>query len=240
VPYLILSDIHANLEALKAVLSDARGRYEQILCLGDLVGYGADPNAVLEWARANVTVAVRGNHDKACLEPETLEYFRPMARAAAIWTREVLTPENLRYLETLPRGPLHYDGFDLVHGSPVDEDEYLFSLSDVAQIRSELQSGLLFFGHTHVQGGFLVSRNGVKSIEPIRELAIEANYSYLLNPGSVGQPRDGDPRAAYAIYSPRERVVEYHRVSYSVAQAAAKILTAGLPESLAARLYEGV
>src|SRR5208282_4951047 len=104
-----------------------------------------------------------------------------MARAAAIWTRETLTPANLQYLETLPRGPLHYEGFDLVHGSPVDEDEYLFSLSDVAQIRGELQSGLLFFGHTHVQGGFLVSRNGVKSIEPVRELAIEANYSYLLN-----------------------------------------------------------
>jgi diadenosine tetraphosphatase ApaH/serine/threonine PP2A family protein phosphatase len=135
---------------------------------------------------------------------------------------------------------LHYDGFDLVHGSPVDEDEYLFSLSDVAQIRGELQSGLLFFGHTHVQGGFLVSRNGVKLIEPCDGLVIEANYTYLLNPGAVGQPRDRDPRAAYAIYSPPERVVEYHRVSYSVAQAAAKILTAGLPESLAVRLYEGV
>ena len=168
--YLILSDIHSNREALQAVLADARGRYDQILCLGDLVGYGADPNAIVDWARNNVAAAVRGNHDRACIEPETLDFFRPAARTAAVWTREALTPENLRYLEGLPRGPLHYEGFDLVHGSPMDEDEYLFSLTDVAEIRSELQTGLTFFGHTHVQGGFLVARSGVKLIDPTGDL----------------------------------------------------------------------
>jgi predicted phosphodiesterase len=108
VAYLILSDIHGNQEALQAVLADARGRYDQILCLGDLVGYGAQPNEVVEWARASVTTIVRGNHDKACTGTDSLEHYHPAAQASAIWTRTVLTPENVKYLENLPRGPLRY------------------------------------------------------------------------------------------------------------------------------------
>ena len=238
-PYLILSDIHANLEALEAVLASAQGRYQRILCLGDLVGYGADPNAVAEWARANLTATIRGNHDKACTGLDSLDHYRPAARASTIWTHAALTPENLEYLEGLPRGPLHYEGFDLVHGSPLDEDEYLMTLGDVAEIRAQLDTPLSFFGHTHVQGGFLVARGGVKRILPGQTLELEPDYAYLLNPGAVGQPRDGDPRAAYALYSPEERVVEYCRAIYDIDRAAAKIRAAGLPDSLAARLQQG-
>lgn len=238
-PYLIVSDIHGNQEALEAVLADAQGSYDRILCLGDLVGYGADPNAVVEWARENAAAVIRGNHDKACCGNDPLEHYHPAARASAEWTRTELSPQNLEYLENLARGPLRYESFDLVHGSPIDEDDYLITLGDVAQIRAHLETPVSFFGHTHVQGGFLVARGGVGRIEPARMLELENNHFYLVNPGAVGQPRDGDPRAAYALYSPEERLVEYRRAPYDIAKAARKIRAAGLPDVLAARLYEG-
>jgi len=243
VPYLILSDIHGNDDALGAVLEDARGRYDQLLCLGDLVGYGAEPNAVVDWARAKVPSIIRGNHDRACAGLDPIEHYNPAARASALWTRSTLTSGNLEYLQRLPRGPLPIScaqgNFDLVHGSPLDEDDYLITLSDAAQIRAHLETRLSFFGHTHMQGGFLVARGGVRRIVPGRVLEIEPDHFYLVNPGSVGQPRDGDPRAAYAVYSPEERVIEFRRVEYDVAMAAEKIRQAGLPESLGARLHRG-
>jgi predicted phosphodiesterase len=240
VPFLIVSDIHGNREALEAVLADARGHYDRIVCLGDLAGYGADPNFAVDWARANVSAIVRGNHDKLCAGLESLYSYRPAARAAAEWTVTQLTAENRAYLERLPRGPLPYEGFDLVHGSPLDEDEYLMTTVDVETIRKEIETPLSFFGHTHLQGGFLIARNNVKLIDRHRTLGLEGDYSYLVNPGSVGQPRDGDPTAAYAIYSPRHHVVEFRRVAYDVASAAEKIRAAGLPESLATRLLNGL
>ena len=195
---------------------------------------------MVEWARANVAAIVRGNHDRICIGLDPLDGYNPAARASAIWTRAALTPESFEYLEGLPRGPLRVDGFDLVHGSPLDEDEYLVTLGDVAQIRSYLDTPLSFFGHTHLQGGFLVARGGVGRIVPGRVLELEPDHFYLVNPGSVGQPRDGDPRAAYALYSPGERAIELRRVEYDIARAATKIRAAGLPESLALRLHEGV
>lgn len=244
-PYLILSDIHGNYEALEAVLEDARGCYDRILCLGDLVGYGADPNRVAEWAKSNVASIVRGNHDRACTGSDLLEYFNPSARASALWTRGTLTAGNSSYLEHLARGPLRVTpngdgGFDLVHGSPLDEDEYLMGVEDVQLLSEYLETKLTFFGHTHLQGGFLLAARGIKRIPPDRILQLEPDYYYLINPGSVGQPRDGDPRAGYALYSPQERTVEFKRVPYDIGKAAAKILKADLPESLAMRLFEGI
>jgi diadenosine tetraphosphatase ApaH/serine/threonine PP2A family protein phosphatase len=238
-PYLIVSDVHGNLEALQAVLQDAAGRYEKILCLGDLVGYGADPNAICEWARASVAAIVRGNHDKACCGNEALDDYRPVAAASVTWTHKHLTPENLAYLERLPRGPLRYEDFDLAHGSPLDEDEYLITEEDAAPVIESLEARVTFIGHTHVQGGFLLARKKAARISPDRTLPIEPEYLYLINPGSVGQPRDSDPRAAYALYSPADRVVEYFRVAYDIDAAAAKIRAAGLPEPLASRLSLG-
>jgi diadenosine tetraphosphatase ApaH/serine/threonine PP2A family protein phosphatase len=244
VPYLILSDIHSNLEALNAVLEDARGRYDRILCLGDLVGYGADANAVAGWARQNATVVVRGNHDRACCGLEDLENYNPAARASAIWTRRAITPEIRQYLEQLPQGPVQIeDGpepFDLVHGSPYHEDEYLVNLGDVQHLKPVLQPTVTFFGHTHVQGGFAFLRQGVRRISPQGPFHAGPPHRFLINPGSVGQPRDRDPRAAYALYSPEDRLVEFRRVEYDIRTAARKIRTAGLPEVLAARLFEGV
>lgn len=243
--YLILSDIHSNWEALEAVLTDARGDYDEALCCGDLVGYGADPNRVLDWARATLRLVVRGNHDKAAAGLEDLDWFNPVARVAAEWTTSALTPDNLEYLRGLPKGPVPLDSFQILHGSPLDEDEYLLSPGAAAQEAPYLDRAISFFGHTHYQGGFFCHRNGVRRIPQLASdqsravLTLEHDVAYLLNPGSVGQPRDGDPRAAYLIYEPEERTVEYRRVEYYIAGAQAKIRAAGLPDLLADRLEFG-
>jgi predicted phosphodiesterase len=246
VRYLILSDLHGNWEALQAVLGHADSAYDRILCCGDLVGYGADPDAVTEWVRSNVTAVVRGNHDKACAGLEDLEWFNPLAKQSALWTQQVMKPSNLDYLRGLAQGPERIGGFAILHGSPLDEDEYLISVADVAQVAPYLDLPVSFFGHTHLQGGFLCHRNGVKRIRNMRPgsdretLEIENDVHYLINPGSVGQPRDGDPRAAYLVYEPEARLVIFYRAPYDVAAAQKKIIGAGLPDLLAVRLAAGL
>ena len=244
--YLILSDIHANWEALQAVLADAESEYDRILCCGDVVGYGANPDAVAEWVRENVAHIVRGNHDKACAGLEDLDWFNPVARLSAVWTQQAMQAENIDYLRDLPRGPERVADFEILHGSPLDEDEYVVSEQDAAQLAPYLDSKTLFFGHTHLQGGFLCHRNGVKRLPRVRSdaqaeiLELEPDLNYLINPGSVGQPRDGDPRAAYALYEPKPHLVTLRRVAYDIAEAQKKILAAGLPELLALRLNTSV
>ncbi|HLY16467.1 MAG TPA: metallophosphoesterase family protein [Bryobacteraceae bacterium] len=243
--YLILSDIHANWEALEAVAEHARGKYDRVLCCGDLIGYGADPNAVTEWARANVNGVVRGNHDKASVGLDDLEWFNPVARAAAVWTHHELTSENAEYVRSLPQGPLALLGFQVVHGSPLDEDEYVIDAADAFMTFSYLEMPLTFFGHTHLQGGFIWNHARVETIEktPMTEerltLELDDRCVYLINPGSVGQPRDADPRAAYVIYNPEERFLIFYRLPYDVAKAQEKIRQAGLPPLLADRLAAG-
>ncbi len=242
--YLILSDIHANWEALEAVLREAGGEYDAILCLGDLVGYGADPNRVVQWARAHLAAVVRGNHDKAAVGLASLEWFNEAARQAAEWTASLLTPENHAYLRNLPRGPLEMEDFQLVHGHPADEDEYLFEMVP-RDIRPWLRCRTIFFGHTHYQGGFELSYAAARAIRAVPSgetrlvLELDPRHHYLINPGSVGQPRDGDPRAAYAIYDVDAGCVELRRCTYPVEVAQAKILRAGLPRVLAERLAVG-
>lgn len=243
--FLIVSDIHANWEALEAVLQHARNSYERVLCLGDIVGYGADPDIATEWVREHAEVTVRGNHDKACAGLEDLEWFNPVARVSALWTMESAQRHNLDWLGKLPKGPAQIDGFQILHGSPLDEDEYLISDQDAEQVAPYLDYPVSFFGHTHLQGGFLCHRNGTKHLpkpgarseEYVLELDPDSNY--LINPGSVGQPRDNDPRAAYALYEPEVSAVAYRRVPYNIAAVQRKIVAAGLPDVLAKRLEIG-
>lgn len=242
--YLILSDIHSNWEALQSVLAASHGLYEKAVCLGDLVGYGADPNLVVEWVRGNVPVAIRGNHDKACSGLESLEWFNEVAREAALWTLHELIPENLNYLITLAKGPLEVDGATLVHGSILDEDEYVVSPREASQVFPYLDGRVTFFGHTHIQGGFVQGKDRMQIIRPqpghgAQYLDIQADEKYLLNPGSVGQPRDGDWRAAFVTYDAENGLVIFHRTEYDVATAQQKIRDAGLPAHLAARLGVG-
>jgi diadenosine tetraphosphatase ApaH/serine/threonine PP2A family protein phosphatase len=245
VRYLIVTDIHANWEALEAVLARAEGAYDKVLCCGDVVGYGADPNRAVEWVRANAQITVRGNHDKACAGGEDLEWFNPLAQASALWTQSVLTPENLTWLRNLPRGPSLTGGFQILHGSPLDEDDYVITQTDAAQLVGYLETAISFFGHTHLQGGFAFYRRAVRRLAQVpagedrAELSLDRDQQWMVNPGSVGQPRDGDPRAAFAVFDDEQRLVTYHRVEYNLDEAMAKIRQAGLPELLALRLAAG-
>ena len=243
--YLIVSDLHANLEALHAVLAQSAGSYDRALCCGDLVGYGADPNPVCDWVRLNCAVVVRGNHDRASTGQDDLEWFNPVARSAAMWTLQALSPENAAFIVGLPRGPLTVGAFQVFHGSPYDEDEYVIAAGEAGQAFSYLETRLAFFGHTHVQGGFIWNQSRVETIlrmsarSDSQSLLIDPECAYMSNPGSTGQPRDGDPRAAYAIYDTEAKEVIYHRVVYDIAAAQKKIHAAGLPPILADRLAVG-
>jgi predicted phosphodiesterase len=240
VTFLILSDIHGNREALEAALAHAQGSYDQILCLGDLVGYGADPNFAVDSARANVAAIVRGNHDREVSQGASLDSYRQEARDGILWTRQALSADNLDYLSQIPQGPLARERFTLVHGSPLDEDAYLAKPADVAPVLPHLSTQFTFFGHTHVEGGFNAARGGVTAIDPECTLEIQPDGLYLVNPGSLGQPPDGNWRAAYALYSPEEQRVEFARVPYNVGPTAEKIVLAGIPATLAARLLMGM
>jgi diadenosine tetraphosphatase ApaH/serine/threonine PP2A family protein phosphatase len=246
---LILSDIHANLEALEACL-DAAPEYDQVYNLGDIVGYGANPNEVTERSRELGSVFVRGNHDKACSGLTDLHDFNPVASLAALWTRKKLFDDHLQFLRELPQGPLSpIDDVHLVHGSPRDEDEYILMASDAYAMLSQSTASLTFFGHTHVQRGFILETDGQgKALAPSYKsskgkqtvkLEVKPNKKYLVNPGSVGQPRDNDPRAAFLIYDTDAGVITFYRVPYDIQLAQEKIFAAGLPERLAVRLEEG-
>ena len=240
--YLIISDIHANLEALEAVLT-AAGPYEHALVLGDLVGYGADPNPVVERLRALPAVTfIRGNHDKAATRLASVEHFNHLARFAIQWTTDQLTPENLQWLTELPVGPLAIDDFvEICHGAPFDEDAYIFDDLDVRRAMVSASRPLCLFGHTHVPAAFRMAES-LLPVGPLRDrfqLRLETDARYLVNCGAVGQPRDGDPRAAFAQLDTAGRTLTIHRVPYDVAATQAKIIEAGLPEVLAHRLAIG-
>jgi diadenosine tetraphosphatase ApaH/serine/threonine PP2A family protein phosphatase len=245
VRYLIVSDLHGNWEALESVAGEAAGRCDRILCCGDLVGYCAQPNEVVDWARPNCVRVVRGNHDKACAGLEDMTWFNSVAREAALWTERALTPENKAYVAALPRGPALLDGFELIHGAPYDEDEYVIAAGEAENAFEYLEQPLAFFGHTHVQGGYIRKGARLETIPRIPPRAdthlidIDPAFAYLLNPGSVGQPRDGDPRAAFAIYDSDAGIVAFRRVAYDVAAAQRRIREAGLPPILADRLSAG-
>ncbi|HLW52092.1 MAG TPA: metallophosphoesterase family protein [Candidatus Angelobacter sp.] len=247
---LILSDIHANLEALEACL-EAAPAHDHVFNLGDIVGYGANPNEVTDKSRSLGKVFVRGNHDKACSGVSSVEDFNPVAGMAALWTREHLTEANLEFLKQLPHGPIApAENLICVHGSPRDEDEYVLFPRDAYAILARAEAPLTFFGHTHVQGAYWIddSNDTEGNIEPrYKSKTGKQTFTFrvapgarcLVNPGSVGQPRDSDPRAAFASYDTEAGVVTFHRVPYDIHRAQKKILAAGLPERLAFRLEEG-
>ena len=244
--YLILSDIHSNLDALDAVLAAAPpDTWDRVIVLGDLVGYGADPNAVVDRVRALVPLAViRGNHDKACCGIEDASNFNHIARIAATWTEDQLTSENRDYLRDLPAGPVSIDErLEICHGSPFDEDHYIFDAEDARRALEAGDRQLCLFGHTHMPVVFRRAGDTFDGFLPEGDadtkLRLEDGVRYVVNPGSVGQPRDGDPRAAFAIYDTDGPSLTLRRVPYAVDAAQRRILGAGLPASLANRLAVG-
>jgi len=243
--YLILTDIHANLEALETCLKDARARgYDETLVLGDIVGYGPDPNAVIEVIRRLKPKAiVRGNHDKVALGMNQAEGFHAAARAAAHWMLESLTEQNREWLVALPMGPTIIDGeIEICHGAPFDEDAYIFDELDARHAFEASTAPVCFYGHTHFAVVFRLIKDLLEVVSPANgetALAIDPQARYLVNPGSVGQPRDGDARAAYAIYDTDTKQLNLIRLAYPLETTQDKMLKVGLPDPLARRLALG-
>jgi len=253
---LVLSDIHGNLPALEAVLAAAAGEavggFDALWNLGDMVGYGARPNQVLDRLRAlpvEQAVHVRGNHDRVCCGLSSSVGFNPVAAAAAAWTERTLTPDNLAWLRAVPRGPLRAGPRALcAHGSPLHEDDYIIAMRDAFAPLQRMETELTFFGHTHVQGGFSQHAEEWEEDRPAYTTSEGPGYAarvlplgtrHLLNPGSVGQPRDGDWRAAFAVYDTVAESLLFCRVPYDVETAQQAIREAGLPGRLADRLAYG-
>ena len=244
--YLIFTDIHGNLEAFNALLKFIQKRkIDHFVCLGDLVGYGASPNETIQKVRSLRPLSIiRGNHDKAVSGFDSIETFNPIAAAAIFWTKKKILRKNAEFLGHLKKGPqIVNDLFTICHGAPFDEDYYIFGEFDAAEAFDYLKLPLCFFGHTHfpfvytrrdttVEGTFLEGNSN--------EVKLEKGLTYLINPGSVGQPRDRNPRAAFAIYDSDLHVIKFFRLEYDIDDAQEKILKANLPPALAERLSLGI
>jgi len=241
VRYLILSDMHGNLPALDAVLADAVGvGYDRVLVLGDLVGYGADPSAVIERTLALSPVGlIRGNHDKVAAGIESAMTFNDLARISIEWTAASLSAAEIKVLADLPRGPQRVDAdVEIAHGAPFDEDYYIFDAADARRGLDAMGGRICLVGHTHVPAMFSEAEAPVDVGADMR-VTVPATGRMLVNVGSVGQPRDGDPRAAYGVLDMERRLLILRRVTYDVSLAQRRILEAGLPGWLAFRLAQG-
>ena len=244
--YAIISDLHANLEALKVVLADALPRVDAVICLGDIVGYNADPHECLRLVRETCTVVVAGNHDQAACGVRRYDDFNDWARQAMDWTRQQLSAAQVGYLKALPDTAPFGNGWLAAHGSPRDTDEYLFdalgfevAFDYLRRLRPEMHG--CFVGHTHLPMLWECSSEGrVAQVRTeSRTVTLDPAYRYIVNPGSVGQPRNGNPLAAYAVLDEAADTVELRRVPYDIAAAQEKIYDAMLPPLLAERLAIG-
>jgi len=247
---LLLSDIHSNLEALQACLAVAPPT-DVTVNLGDIVGYSASPNEVTSRVRELGGTFVRGNHDKVVTGIDTVESFNPIAGLAALWNRDQLNSDHLDWLRALPQGPVtipELPGIQFVHGAPDDEDRYVVSLDDALQTLATSQESVIIFGHTHVQGLFFLRPGIAENVHPEYpsiakqeswDFQLEAGSTYMINPGSIGQPRDGDWRAGFAVFDTEKQAVTFYRVPYDLRSAQERIFAANLPPRLATRLAAG-
>lgn len=239
---LVISDIHANYTALEAVLQDA-GPVDETWCLGDVVGYGPDPNACVEELREmSMLTCLLGNHDVAVIGKMPLESFNGDARRSLLWHETVLSPSNADFLSSLPENPKVRGDVTMAHGSPRDPVwEYVINTLSARLNFDYFDTSWCFVGHSHIQCLFSLDekRDRITLDAPPIGVAMPLNGRAILNPGSVGQPRDRDPRAAYAIFDPDARTWEARRVEYNFAEVQERIRQARLPEKHAARLAEG-
>ncbi len=241
--YAIIADIHANLNAFEAVLDDIEGRggVDELWCLGDIVGYGPDPHDCIELLRQYNHVCVAGNHDWAAIGKVSTADFNPDAALACQWTAGQLTERDRRYLEKLPT-ETDKDSFKLVHGSPREPIwEYVISTSIAHENFKFFRSPYCLVGHSHVPFVFREEGGSCTSSRLVDNVGLAVGESRLiLNPGGVGQPRDGDPRASYAIYDSESRIVRLHRIPYDIIITQDRMMRKGLPVRLAVRLQHGM
>ena len=237
--FAVFGDIHSNLEALQAVLADAEAHScTHYVCLGDVVGYNANPHECVEIVSQLECPVVKGNHDEQASAEFVQENFNPLAEEAINWTREHLTEEDKKWLREL-RLVRQVRDFTIVHATLDTPHKwgYVFNQLDAAASFSYQHTNLCFYGHTHAPRAY-VKDDAVKGV-PLQRLLVEPNKKYFINVGSVGQPRDGDWHASYCIYTPADRVVELRRIEYDINTAQDKIVAAGLPQRLADRLAMG-
>jgi len=240
VRYAVVSDIHGNLEALTAVLERVAPG-EGVLCLGDTVGYGPNPNECVAVVRARATATVLGNHDVAAVDSHGLEYFNPAARTAIEWTQSVLAPEHVAWLDGLSY-EVRMPEYLLVHGAPVDYFTYILDMETAADAFAATDAQLIFVGHTHVADYYALAADGSMThafCQRGGRLTLEPGMRYIVNVGSVGQPRDLNPEASFAFYDQEARTVTWERAAYEIARTQSKICEAHLPEPLARRLTAG-
>ncbi len=237
---LIISDIHANLAAFEAVLADAQGQWDTIWCLGDLVGYGPKPNECVDLLRQHKHVSLSGNHDWAILGKLDIHSFNDEAQAAVQWTRSVLTPDAYTYLESLPT-TLVKGAFTLAHASPRQPVwEYILDVYTATINFDYFDTSYCLVGHTHVPLLFSEESNQIVPYRPQYAEPVLLNGSRcIINPGSVGQPRDSDPRAAYALLDTEDLTWEYRRVAYPVGETQEQMRQIGMPDKLIKRLEHG-
>ncbi len=237
--YALFGDIHGNLEALQAVMEKTRGlEVNEIYCLGDIVGYGADPEECASIVRDVSAGTVAGNHDHAAIGRLDISYFNQYARDAAIWTQNHLSDETKRWLNELPFVRRTAE-FSMVHGSLHHPElfNYVQTLKDAEFNFHAMETMILFLGHSHQPLGFFNTDPMTYTLEST--IPLEAGVKTIINIGSVGQPRDEDPRACFAVYDSEKHKIKLHRVEYDIGTAARKIVEAGLPEALALRLSLG-
>lgn len=239
--YAVISDIHSNLEAFQAVIEClAREKIDKYLCLGDVIGYGADPHACLRLLQSlKPDVLIAGNHEWAVLDLIDIEDFSELAKEAVVWTKSVLTEAEIEYLKSF-RLIYESEKFILVHGTLDEPGKFYYILSDYDAYNTMklMKAPVCFAGHSHVSGIFY-SDNGSIKYTRTSKVRIDYTRKYVINPGSVGQPRDSDPNAACAIYDDRASTIEIKRIPYDISTAQKKILEEGLPRMFASRLAEG-
>ncbi len=238
--YAVVSDVHSNIEALDAVFATLRDD-DALLCLGDIVGYGPNPNECVEKIRARATATVLGNHDVAAIDNFGLAYFNPAAREAMKWTQSVLSAENLAWLDSLGY-EFRMPEFLLVHGAPVNYFEYILDKASAARAFAATDAPIIFIGHTHIAEVYAQQPDGTINHEHLQqggEIKLRAGLRYLINVGSVGQPRDLNPRSSFGFYDSQTQTVTITRVEYPIALVQAKIASVNLPDALARRLVVG-
>lgn len=238
---LVLSDVHANLAAFKAVLDDAAGKWDKIWYLGDLVGYGPNPNECVELLRQHEHLALSGNHDWATLDKLDISDFNEEARTAVLWTRDTLTEESFAFLDALP-AKRQQDQFTLAHASPRHPVwEYILDYETALANFEQFTTPYCLVGHTHIP--VLIAEDKDDELFVLTPTYKETVYledtRVIINPGSVGQPRDSDPRASYAFLNSKDLTWEFHRVEYPVEETQAQMRDFGLPDALATRLEYG-
>jgi predicted phosphodiesterase len=238
----IFSDVHANIEALEVFVNSTYGRVDMYICLGDIIGYGPDPSKAISIVKSLCSdeLAIRGNHERGILNPSNLKKFNSLAAEALIWTMNNLYPSDIDYLASLS-DVIEFEDFLFVHGSPRSNDEYIVSyksaLENIELIKKKNKK-ICFFGHTHIaviwkkEGGFIPKVD--------EEIELDPNEYYLINPGSIGQPRDGIPLGGYAIFDDQKYSIVFKRFEYDIDKVYKKIVERGIPEYLGRRLFYGV